>query len=453
MNENKMGVEPIPKLVTGMALPTIFAMVIQALYNVVDGIFVARISETDKSGFTAVSLAFPVQLVVIAVFVGLGVGLNALISRRLGEENPEGAVHIAQNGVLITAIVYVLVATFGFVFARPFLALFTDNEAVLSQGTTYIRIIMAFSFGRIFASTGINILRGTGEMVVPMVAMLIGAIVNIVLDPILIFGYFGLPAMGVKGAAIATVAAQGLSMLFVWYKLIFGHNLITLNMRNFVPRWAVIRQILTIGVPVAIMQGLGSIMLTGFNLIIAPFGAVAIDVMGGYFRLQSLVFMPVFGLSTGTMPIIAFNYGAKNRARMTETIRFSTVVAVVFMSLCFLVFQLAPTRLLAIYNPGDAMVAVGVPAFRTMSLIFPIVGITIMLNTVFQALGQAHFSLITAVFRQILILLPAAWLLSLSGDLNRVWFAFVIAEALGLLMVAWLFMKSYHNSVAGWEEE
>lgn len=445
-----MGSKPIPQLVIGMALPTIFAMIIQALYNVVDGIFVARISETDKSGFTAVSLAFPVQLVVVAVFVGLGVGLNALISRRLGERNPDGAVLVAENGIMITGIVYAIIAILGVVLAKPFVSLFSDNEAVIQQGTTYIRIIMLFSFGRIFASTGINILRGTGEMVIPMIAMLIGAVMNILLDPIMIFGYFGLPAMGVKGAALATIIAQILSMLFVWGKLLLGDNLIKLDLKHFKPQREVIRQILIIGIPVSIMQGIGSIMLIGFNLILARFGAVAIDVMGGYFRLQSLVFMPVFGLATGTMPIIGFNFGARNKQRMSEAIRFSTVVAVAFMSLCFLVFQLFPEMLLSIYDPGPEMLAAGIPAFRAISLVFPLIGATILLNTAFQALGQAHFSLITSVVRQLAVLLPAAWLLSLSGDLNNVWYAFIIAEVVGLILVVAIFRKVYHQSTAGW---
>lgn len=285
-------------------------------------------------------------------------------------------------------------------------------------------------------------------MLMPMVAMLIGALTNILLDPILIFGYFGLPAMGVAGAATATVVAQILSMIFVWYKLLFGNNLIKLDMKHFVPKGDVIRQILIIGVPVAIMQGLGSIMLTGVNLIIAQFGDVAIDVMGGYFRLQSLVFMPIFGLSTGTMPIIGFNYGAKNKDRMSEAIRFSTIVAVVFMTLSFLLFQFIPEVLLSIYNPGEEMVRAGVPAFRIMSLIFPTIGVTIMLNTAFQALGKAHFSLITSLFRQIIVLLPAAWFLSQGGILERVWFAFVIAELIGLVMVVWLFKKSFREATA-----
>ncbi len=400
---------------------------------------------------TAISLAFPVQLIVIAVFVGLGVGMNALISRRLGEQNPDGAVLVAENGVLIGLVVYALVAVLGVIFARPFLSLFTENLAVIDYGVTYVTIIMIFAFGRIMGHVGNSIFQGTGEMVIPMITMLIGAVLNIILDPILIFGYFGFAAMGVKGAAIATVVAQIVAMIFVWSRLIFRKNLIKLNLRGFVPHKEVIGHILMIGVPVAFMQGLGSVMLTGYNLILSQFGDVAIDVMGAYFRLQSMVFMPVFGLSTGTMPIIGYNYGAKNKKRIAEAVKFSTIVAVSFLTLSFIVFQLIPARLLGMYNPSDEMLTIGIRAFRSISLIFPTMGATIILNTAFQAFGKAHYSLITSVIRQLVVLLPVAWLLSLAGNVNLVWYSFLIAELTGLVVVIFLYKKTYHESTDGWE--
>ncbi len=445
-----MGVLPIPKLVLSMSLPAIFAMLIQALYNVVDSIFVSRISDVNNDGLTAISLAFPIQLIVIAVFVGLGVGMNSLISRRLGEKNHEGAVLVAENGVLIGLIVYVLVAVLGVILARPFFDLFTDNQVVVDYGVAYIRIIMIFSFGRIIAHSGNSILQGTGEMVKPMIAMLIGAILNMVLDPILIFGYFGLPAMGVEGAAIATVVAQIISMIYVWLHLLFGNNIIKLNLRGFKPVKSVIKSILLIGVPIAIVQGLGSIMLTGFNLILSQFGDVAIDVMGVYFRLQSLVFMPVFGLSTGTMPIIGFNYGAKNKKRLLDAVKFSTILSAGFMLLCLFVFQLFPTQLLNMYNPSDEMIKLGIPAFRTISYMFPIFGVSVLLNTAFQAFGKAHYSLITSVIRQLVVLLPVAYLFSMSGQLSTVWYAFLVAESVGVVVVFTLFKKTYNESTNKW---
>ncbi len=451
MDKNKMGTEPIPKLVISMSLPTIFAMLVQALYNVVDSIFVSRISDTNNDGLTAISLAFPVQLIVIAVFVGLGVGMNALISRRLGEKNPEGAVLVAENGVLIGLVVYALVAVLGVIFARPFLSLFTENLAVIDYGVTYVTIIMIFAFGRIMGHAGNSIFQGTGEMVIPMITMLIGAVLNIILDPILIFGYFGFAAMGVKGAAIATVVAQIVAMIFVWSRLIFGKNLIKLNLRGFVPHKEVIGHILMIGVPVAFMQGLGSVMLTGYNLILSQFGDVAIDVMGAYFRLQSMVFMPVFGLSTGTMPIIGYNYGAKNKKRIAEAVKFSTIVAVSFLTLSFIVFQIIPARLLGMYNPSEEMLTIGVKAFRAISLIFPTMGVTIIMNTAFQAFGKAHYSLITSVVRQLVVLLPVAWLLSLAGNLDIVWYSFLVAELVGVTVVIFLYRKTFREGTAGWE--
>lgn len=450
--KNKMGTMPIPKLVISMSLPAIFAMLIQAMYNVVDSIFVSRISDTNNDALTAISLAFPVQLIVIAVFVGLGVGINSLISRKLGEKDYDSAVLVAENGVMVGAVVYAIVAVLGVIFARPFFTLFTDNTIVIDYATAYTKIVMAFAFGRIMAHAANSVLQGTGEMVKPMITMLIGAVLNIILDPILIFGWFGLPAMGVEGAAYATVIAQIISMLYVWREIIFGDNIIKLDIRKFKPVPAMIKQILVIGIPVSLMQGLGSVMLTAINLILSQFGDVAIDVMGAYFRLQSVVFMPCFGLATGTLPIIGFNFGAKNRKRLGEAIRFSTVVATGFMVMCMLVFQVFNQSLLGMYNPSDEMLAIGIPAFRTISIIFPTLGVTIIFSTAFQAFGKAHYSLMVSAIRQLLVLLPAAYLLSFLGNVNAIWYAFIISEVFGVTLVSVLFRRTYYNSIKGWSE-
>lgn len=442
-----MGVMPIPKLILSMSLPAIFAMLVQAMYNVVDSIFVSRISETNNDGLTAVSLAFPLQLIVIAVFVGLGVGINALISRKLGEKDHKNAVLVAENGVMLGFIVYAVIAVFGTIFARPFYELFTDNLIVIEYATTYTKIVMIFSFGRILAQMGNSILQGTGEMVKPMIAMLLGAVLNIILDPILIFGWFGIPAMGVKGAAIATVAAQIISMCYVWYELLHGNNIIKLDLKKFRPMGSIIKQILAIGIPVALMQGLGSVMLTVFNLILSQFGNVAIDVMGAYFKLQSVVFMPIFGLATGTLPIIGFNFGAKNRKRIGEAIKFSTIVAVSFMTFSLAIFQIFTHNLLGLYNPSDEMLAIGIPAFKTISMMFPLLGVTIILSTAFQAFGKAHYSLLVSVIRQLVVLLPVAYLISLQGNIDTIWYAFIIAESVGVCLVVLLFRKTYYKSV------
>ena len=439
MPENKMGYMPIPKLIISMSLPTIFSMLIQALYNVVDSIFVARISDTNNDGLTAISLAFPLQLIVIAVFVGLGIGMNALISRKLGERKPEEAALIAENGVMMAAVLSVIVAVLGYFFARPFFELFTDKQAVVEYGVEYTQIIMLYAFGRILGRAATSILQGTGEMIIPMISLILGAVLNIILDPILIFGYFGFAAMGVRGAAIATVVAQIISMIFAWAYIFAGKSAIHIDVKKFRPKARIIRQILLIALPVSIVQGLGSVMLIGLNLILRTFGNVAIDVMGSYYRLQSMVFMPVFGLSTGTMPIVGFNYGARNRERVVQAIRFSTILAVSFMTICLVVFQAFPEPLLRLYNPSEDMIVIGLVAYRRISWMFPFFGASVILNIVFQAFSKAHFSLVTSMVRQIILLLPIAYLFSLSGNVDNVWFAFVIAEGVGLLVTITLF--------------
>lgn len=447
MKENKMGVMPIPKLVLSMSLPAIFSMLVQALYNVVDSIFVARISETDNDALAALTLAFPIQLIVVGVFVGLGVGISSMISRKLGEHNHKEAVMMAENGILLAFILSILVAILGFLFVRPFFEIFTENMAVLDYATTYGRIIMVFAFGRIFTKTGSSIMQGTGEMVKPMISMLIGAILNIILDPIFIFGFLFIPAMGVKGAAIATVIAQIVAMTYIWLDLIRKDNIIKPDLKLFKPKPEFIRQILTIGIPVALMQVSGSIMLSGINWILSSFGTIAITIMGVYFRLQTMVFMPIFGLSTGTLPIVGYNFGAKNRDRVKNVIRFSTLLALGFMTFCLILFQLFPAQLLALFNPDKEMLEMGVIAFRRISLIFPPIAITIIISTVFQAFGKAHYSLLLTITRQIIVLLPIAYLLNRTNNVNSVWFSFVIAEITGVLLLFLLFKKTWKESI------
>lgn len=453
MEKNKMGTMPIPKLVISMSLPAIFAMLIQALYNVVDSMFVSNISATNNDGLAAISLAFPLQLIVIAVFVGLGVGINSLVSRRLGEKDYDGAVLVAENGVMVAAFVYIFVAIGGYFLARPFYQLFTENTAVVDYATVYTQIVMVFAFGRILSYCGSSVMQGTGEMVKPMIGMLIGALLNMILDPIFIFGYLGMPAMGVEGAAYATIIAQIVAMLYVWYELIFGKNIIKLNIKKFRIDFNAIKEILKIGIPVSLMQGLGSIMLTGVKFILSQFGDVAISVMGAYFKIQSMVFMPVFGLSTGTLPIIGFNYGARNKERLGKAVRFSASLATGFMILCFLVFQIFSNNLIGLFNPGPEMLAIGLPAFRTISLMFPLVGITVVLSTTFNAFGKAHYSLIISMIRQLVVLLPVMYFLSQIGNIDVIWFAFLAAEVVGFVAVALMFRNVYSSSVGKWSAQ
>lgn len=449
MNENKMGVKPIPSLILGMSLPVIFSMMVQAMYNVVDSIFVSRVGE---EALTAVSLAFPIQLIVIAAFVGLSTGISSAVSRKLGEKKHDDAVQVAEHGVFVGIILYVLVAIIGLVLARVFFQNFTDNQLVIRDASTYIRIVTVFSFGAILSHAATSVLQGTGDMVKPMFAQLLGAIINIILDPILIFGLFGMPAMGVKGAAIATVIAQITAMVYVWILMYKGNSIIKPRIKDFKLNAHIISQILLVGVPSALMQGLASLMLTGMNLILSAFGDSAIAVMGVYFRVQSMVFMPVFGLAIGTMPVIGYNFGARNKDRMSKAIKFSLILAVCFMSLCFVGFQLFATSLIGVFKPTQEMLTIGVKAFRTISLIFPIVGITIILSTAFQGLGKAYYSLLISIFRQLVVLLPAAYFLSKQGSIDYVWYAFIIAEIVGVIIAVSIFLVTYKKSVHRWED-
>jgi len=339
--ENKMGTVPIPKLLFQMALPAIIAMMVQALYNIVDSIFVSRLGE---EALTALSLAFPIQLIIIAFFVGLGIGINSLVSRKLGAKDVESATNAAEHGFIIAGILYVIIAILAFMVPKAFFANFTDDPLVIEYGVQYITIVMLFAFGRIFAQAGISVMQGTGEMVKPMKATMIGAIGNMILDPILIFGWFGIPAMGIRGAAIATVAAQILSMLYVFHAIFRQKVSLQLNMKSFHYDSKMVRQIVAVGLPATIMQGLGSVMLTGLNLILASFSGSAVAVLGVYFKLQSFIFMPIFGLGQGTMPIIGYSFGANNRPRMMEAIRFALLTAVTIMVLGTIVFQFFPVK-------------------------------------------------------------------------------------------------------------
>jgi putative MATE family efflux protein len=438
MKEHKMASVPIPKLILGMAIPVIFSMMVQALYNVVDSIFVSRVSE---QALTAVSLAFPIQLIIVAAFVGLGTGINSNISRKLGEGDQDSAISISEHGVLIALFLSVFVAIIGYLLSIVYFSWFTDDSSVIMDGRVYVQIVTIFAVFRILAHSGSSSLQGSGEMIKPMIAQLIGAIGNIILDPILIFGWFGLPAMGVRGAAIATVTAQAASMLYIGFVIIRGKEIIKLDMSKFKFNTKIIKGIIAVGFPSAVMQGLGSIMLAGVNLILAQFGESALAVMGVYFKLQSLVYMPIFGLAVGTMPVVGFNFGAKNLKRMLSAVKFSGTLAVIFMSLWVIVFQVFPRALLSIFNATEDMFSIGTDAMRIASLMFPMVAITIILSTSFNAIGKAHFSLMISIVRQIVILLPTAYFLSGMIGVNGVWIAFVVAEVVGVTITSLLFSK------------
>jgi putative MATE family efflux protein len=447
-NDNKMGTMPIPKLMLTMSLPAILSMMVQAMYNIVDSIFVSKIGE---EALTAVSLAFPIQLIIIACFLGIGTGVNSLISRKIGENDLDSAVNAAEHGFFLSGILYLIIVTIGIFLASNFFELFTEDTKILGYGADYIRIIMFFSFGRMFAQAGMSTLQGTGEMVKPMIAQLIGAISNIILDPILIFGLLGFPAMGVRGAAIATVAAQIISMIYIIVVLFKRDNYIKLDLKKFKYSNSITKQIMIVGLPVAVMQGLSSVMLTGLNLVLASFNETTVAVMGVYYKLQSFVFMPIFGLSQGTMPIIGYNFGARNKERLLGALKLSIGAAVTFMTLGMLVFQLFPQQLLSLFNSTREMSEIGVIAFRIISLGFPLAAAAIMLSISFQGMGDAYISLIVSFIRQIIVLLPAAYIFGKIWGLNAVWFGFLISEVVSLLCVLYFFRRAYRTKLSMWE--
>lgn len=446
--DNKMGTMPIPKLMLTMSLPAILSMMVQALYNIVDSIFVSKIGE---EALTAVSLAFPIQILIVAMFLGVGTGVNSLISRKIGEKDIDSATNAAEHGFLLSGVLYIIIAIAGILFANNFIKLFTKDIEIINYGTDYIRIIMLFSFGRLFAQAAMSTMQGTGEMVKPMKAQLIGAISNIILDPILIFGLLGFPAMGVIGAATATVIAQIISMIYIVIVLFKGDNYIKLNLKKFKFSGSIIKQIMIVGLPVAVMQGLASIMLTGLNLILASFDETAVAVMGVYFKLQSLVFMPIFGLSQGTMPIIGYNFGAKNKERLMRALKIGISAAVVFMTMGMMVFQIFPVKLLSLFNSTLEMTEIGVVAFRIISLGFPLAAASIMISVSFQGMGDAYISLIVSFIRQIIVLLPVSYILGQIAGLNAVWFGFLISEAVALVIVVYFFRKAYKTKLLAWE--
>lgn len=425
-HENKMGTVAVPRLLLSMALPAIIAMFVQAMYNVVDSIFVAQMGE---NALTAVSLAFPVQILMVSCFVGMGVGINSGISRRLGEKKQEEAVNVSEHGFLIAVAISLIVTVIGCVFSRSFAAMFTQNAEILNSCEIYLKIVTVFGFGSIITQAGFSTLQGSGDMMKPMIGQLIGAVVNIILDPIMIFGLLGFPAMGVAGAAIATVTGQILAMFYILAVVFFGkNNLLKPQIRTFHFNPAIVKDIAVVGLPSAVMQGIGSLMVTGYNLILADYGMTAVAVFGVYFKVQSFIFMPIFGLGQGAMPIFGYNYGAKNTKRFTDTLKTGIAVSVVIMFIGVALFQLMPEKILMLFNASPEMLRVGVHCFRAISLAFPIAGVSIILSTSFQAMGKSYLSMLSSFLRQMIFLLPFSWVFAQIDGLNTVWYGFLVSE-------------------------
>ena len=439
VQENKMGVLPVGKLLLGMAAPIMISMLVQAFYNVVDSIFVSRLSENALS---AVSLAFPLQNLMIAVGGGTAMGMNALLARSLGAKKQNDADRAANTGVFLALMSFVIFAVVGALGARAFFEVQTDVEEIVNYGTDYALICLCCSIGIFMQFCCERLLQATGRTSLAMWTQLVGAVINIILDPILIFGMFGMPRMEVAGAAVATVIGQ-IAAAIIGIILNIRHNPeIHLSFKKI--RWhgPTVRQIYRIGVPSIIMQCIGSIMNFAMNMILIGFTTTATAVFGAYFKLQSFVFMPVFGLNNAMVPIISYNYGADKSDRVKKTVKLSILTAVIIMALGVLAFELIPDTLLSMFNPSAEMLAIGEPALRIIGCHFLLAGFCIVAGSVCQAIGNPMYSLIVSVCRQLFVLLPAAWLLSQTGQLVLVWLAFPIAETVSLLMSAFFLRKT-----------
>lgn len=435
--ENRMGTEHIPSLLMKMALPMMLSMLVQALYNVVDSIFVAKISE---DALTALSVAFPLQNLMIAFATGLGVGINSLLSRALGEKDRQKADAAAGNGLFLELCAALLFVFIGFVLGPAFVRSQTSSAIVADHGITYVRICIgmgAFCFIAIFYE---RMLQATGKTHLAMIGQLVGALINIIFDPILIFGLLGFPKLGVAGAAIATVFGQFCGAMVALAIHQKKNREIRITLSGLRPRSFTVRTILSVGVPSIIMGSIGSVMTYCVNRILDGFSSTAVAVFGVYFKLQSFFFMPVFGLNNAMVPLIAYNYGARRPARMKQTIRWAIIYACSIMAVGLLLMQLMPDVFLRLFDASDDMLRIGVPALRTISLAFVGAGYAIVLSSTFQALGKGLYSMFVSIARQLVVLVPAAWLLSRTGQLSAVWWAFPIAELMSALVSTLFFL-------------
>ena len=444
-DENKMRTRPAGRLLFTMALPLILSMLVQAVYNVVDSVYVSQISE---SAVTALSLAFPVQNLLIAVSVGTAVGVNALLSRSLGEKNFAEANRAAQNGLFLSLVSALVFLVLGLCFSRLYFQAQISDPEIVEGGTQYVLICTVFSFGLFGQVMMERLLQSTGKSFYAMLSQLVGAVANIVLDPIFIFGWLGMPAMGVAGAALATVLGQIMGFCVGVYCNARFNREISISPRRFRPSWPTIRRIYGVGLPSMVMQSIGSVMTFGMNQILLVFSTTATAVFGVYFKLQSFVFMPVFGLNNGMVPIVAYNYGAHHKDRISHTIRLSVLTATCIMLVGTLIFELMPDVLMGFFDASEEMTRMGVRALRIIAVHFVLAGFCIVAGSVFQAMGRGLFSLINSLIRQLVVLLPVAFLFSRIGGLDAVWWAFPVAETASLLISAFFLRRIYREQIA-----
>lgn len=437
VKENKMGTMPMTKLILTMSLPAIFSMTIMAMYNVVDSIFIGQYSQ---EGLNATSLAYPLQMLLIAVAVGTGVGINSLVSRRLGEKNFEEANEVATHGLLLSFFSYAIFLILGIVISRPFMMLYTTNKNIIEYGTQYLTVVLCFSLFAIIEVTIEKTLQATGDMIFPMLFQLTGAVINIIFDPLLIFGVGPFPELGVMGAAIATVFGQFCSMVFALLIIFLKSHMIKITFKNFKFSMQTIKNIYAVGFPSVIMQSIGSIMIVGLNGILASSEA-SVTVLGVYYKLQSFVFMPCFGLNQGVMPIIGYNYGARNRKRVYSALKRGIIIGVIIMTLGTIAMWAIPEQLISMFGGTDELMKIGVPAFRIISLCFIPAAAGIIFTTLFQAVGKGIRSLIMSFARQLVLILPIAFIFSKIWGLGAVWYAFPIAEIFSLTIAICFFIN------------
>lgn len=438
--ENKMGVMPVGKLLIQMALPMMISMLVQALYNIVDSIFVGYISE---NALTAVSLAFPIQNLMIAVATGTGVGINALLSMRLGQKNQNAVNDTAMNGLFLSLCSTLIFIVLGFTIPEVYFKSQTTDLEIIDYGIKYLRVCLIGSFGLFTGITFERLLQATGQTVNSMIAQLAGAITNIALDPIMIFGLLGCPALGITGAALATVVGQFVTFFVSAYLNFKKNKEIVFNFKTFKPSKSVIAEIYRVGIPSILLASIGSVMTYLMNLILGAFTMTAVAVFGVYFKLNSFIFMPVFGMNNALVPIIAYNYGARNRKRITGTLKRGVIIILCIMTFGTVLFELFPEFLLGLFNASPEMLEIGIPALRIIAIHFPVAAICIIFMSCFQALGMGITSMIVSFVRQLVVLLPVAYLLSLTGVLSSVWWCFPIAEFSALILSSFFMIKVF----------
>ena len=451
VQENKMGVMPIKRLVLSMSLPMMISMLVQALYNVVDSYFVAKVSE---NALAAVGMAFPYQNLMIAVSVGTGVGVNALLSRSLGAKDYETANRTAENGVLLAILSTIVFSIIGVVFARPFFLAQNNDPDIVSQGVAYLSICAGLSFGLFLEVMFERLLQSTGRTFYTMITQGVGAVINIIMDPVLIFGVGPFPEMGVAGAAAATVMGQIVAGILALYFNVTHNPEIQPRLKGFRPSASIIGRIYSVGIPTIVLNSISSVMTFGMNLILGAIStSTAVAVFNVYFKLQSFVFMPVFGLNNGMVPIVSYNFGARKRKRLTDTVRFSAILAVGIMLVGLVVIQIFAAPILSIFEASAEMLRIGVPALRIISLCFVFAGFNIICSSTFQALGNGVLSMIMSIVRQLVVLLPAAYLLSLTGEVTMVWWSFPIAELASLTLCLIFLRRIFREVIAPLGEE